>query len=307
MSLLRDIQTEVASTTGDVISVLRNCKILAARLHSEELIRWVDLELDGFPDSHPTPPYRNLSITYYASFRNIAWHRPREPVPMQLVPENHRDSFRSLEFREGIAKVVSLARENKGARVERPELIPAFQGKMWPQLICESVWGEIPNFEFEQLLSSVKNRVLDFSLKIEFENPEAGEALPNTQPVPREKLQVLVQNTFYGPVGNLAQSSEHFSQSANIGLRPQDLSRLVNELTDHLDELNLDPPEKKKAEAQIATLKAQLAEEPDPIIVKQAGRTLRSVTEGALGSLLATAAQPTVWHWIHQALVALTT
>ena len=35
----------------------------------------------------------------------------------------------------------------------------------------------------------------------------------------------------------------------------------------------------------------------DRVIVKQAGRTLRNITEGAIGSLIATAAQPTVWAW----------
>jgi hypothetical protein len=81
-----------------------------------------------------------------------------------------------------------------------------------------------------------------------------------------------------------------------------DLGRLVNEFTAHIDELGLDARQKQKVETQIATIKAQLMEEPDPIIVRQAGRTLRNVTEGAIGSLLATAAQPAVWAWVHQIL-----
>jgi hypothetical protein len=79
-----------------------------------------------------------------------------------------------------------------------------------------------------------------------------------------------------------------------------DLNRLVTELTAHLGELQLDARQQQKAEAQIATLKAQLTDEPDPVILKQAGRTLRNITEGAIGSLLATAAQPTVWVWVHE-------
>lgn len=194
-------------------------------------------------------------------------------------------------------------RAKEGAIVHKPDLIYALQGKIYPDMSCQAVWGEIANIEFEQLVSGVKNRILDFSLKIEAENPEAGEALPNTQPVPREKLRPLVQNTFYGPVANVAQNSEHFSQAASIGLQPQDLTRLVEELTNHLDELNLDAHQKKRAEAQIATLRAQLTDEPDSVIVMQAGRTLRNITEGAIGSLLAAAAQPAVWQWIHQTLI----
>jgi hypothetical protein len=81
-----------------------------------------------------------------------------------------------------------------------------------------------------------------------------------------------------------------------------DLKRMVNELAIHLDELQLDARQKQSAEAQIATLRAQLGDEPDPVIVNQAGRTLRNITEGAIGSLAATAAQPTVWVSVHEAM-----
>lgn len=84
------------------------------------------------------------------------------------------------------------------------------------------------------------------------------------------------------------------------------LNRLVTDLTTHLHELNIDARQRQKAEAQIATIKAQLIDdEPDRVIVQQAGRTLRNITEGAIGSLLATAAtQPVVWHWIQQTLAS---
>jgi hypothetical protein len=97
----------------------------------------------------------------------------------------------------------------------------------------------------------------------------------------------------------------HSAQNQAVSYGPQDLAdlnRLVAELTSHLGDLQIDSMQRKKAEAQIATLKAQLTDEPDPVIVKQAGRTLRNITEGAIGSLLATAAQPTVWVWVHETM-----
>ena len=77
------------------------------------------------------------------------------------------------------------------------------------------------------------------------------------------------------------------------------LRRLVDVFDKHIDELALDAMVKRKAMAQIATIKAQLDDEPDPVIVKRAGRTLRNITEGAIGSLIATAVQqPAVWVWV---------
>ena len=102
------------------------------------------------------------------------------------------------------------------------------------------------------------------------------------------------------------------SQSSNVqigdsntitqttGIPPDELTRFVTEIANHLGELNLDARQTQRAEAQIATLKTELSGDPDAVIVNQALRTLRSITESAIGSLLAVAAQPSIWQWIHQ-------
>jgi hypothetical protein len=81
-----------------------------------------------------------------------------------------------------------------------------------------------------------------------------------------------------------------------------ELTRLVGVLEVRLGELGLDQASTRRAQAQVATIKAQLADDPDPVIVQQAGRTLRNVIEGATGSLIASAAQPTIWSWVGTAL-----
>jgi hypothetical protein len=112
-------------------------------------------------------------------------------------------------------------------------------------------------------------------------------------------------NVFNGPVGNFAQNSTHFTQTATNLLSAETIARLVAEFTGHIEELHLEPREKQRAEAQISALRAELAGDPDPAIVTQAGRTLRNITEGAVGSLIATAAQPGVWHWVQQTMSTL--
>jgi hypothetical protein len=303
MSLLREIQNDLASSGADAATVLRKCKILAARLSSEELSRWVDHELNGYPTTQPVPEYRLLPVHCYANFMNIGWRAENQGVPPFAVAKEYRDTFFApIEFRDGIA--IAMSYVSTGAMIDAPLLAVLIERhrKMYPGYHCTSAWRVTSGEKFEQLISAVKNRVLDFSLKIEAENPEAGEAPPNSQPVAQEKLQPLVQNIFYAPVGNLAQNSDHFSQISGVGLSSEDLGRLAAELAQHLDELKLNDRDRQKAKAQIAVLKAELAGEPDLGVVRQAGRTLRNITEGAIGSLLATAAQPTVWVWIHQML-----
>lgn len=119
---------------------------------------------------------------------------------------------------------------------------------------------------------------------------------------PEQKPDAQIVNHFYAPVGNVAQNSRDFNQKANIKFYPDDISKLVAELAAHLDELNLDARQKQRAQVQIATLQAEIDGDPDPAILKQAAHTLRNIIEGAVGSLIATAAQPSVWHFIQRVL-----
>jgi hypothetical protein len=84
-----------------------------------------------------------------------------------------------------------------------------------------------------------------------------------------------------------------------------DLARLVGEFANHFDELKLDTRTKQRAKAQLDTLEAQLSAEPDPVVVRQVGQTLRNITEGAIGSLVAAAAQPTIWSWVAHTMAKL--
>src|SRR5260370_27025950 len=131
MSLLREIQSDLASAGTDVTSILRKCKILAARLESEEFARWLEWELNGYPESQPMPEYRRLGANCYADFLNRAWRATRIPVLLAFVPENFREGLQQIEFREGIAKIVSFIPE--GARIDRPELAIFLPGKIPPQ------------------------------------------------------------------------------------------------------------------------------------------------------------------------------
>ena len=155
-------------------NVLRKCRLLAARLGSAEFSQWIEWELNGYPESQPTPDYRRLRCGLYASFGNSAWQVARQPVPLMVVPEGHRRTFTEIEFREGIAKLRRFI--DNGVRMDRFIVVGALEGEMYPDMACDGAWIEVPGYEFEQLTSAVKNRILDFALKIEAENPDAGEA-----------------------------------------------------------------------------------------------------------------------------------
>lgn len=95
-----------------------------------------------------------------------------------------------------------------------------------------------------------------------------------------------------------AHSTQH--QTATYSAQEStDLNRFLSELRSHLDELRLDTRERQRAEKQIATMVAENADgEPNFVIIREAGHTLRNIIEGAIASLVEDQIGSTVWPWI---------
>jgi hypothetical protein len=158
---------------------------------------------------------------------------------------------------------------------------------------------------------------LDYAARINGRGVDAIENAQNHPNQPTSGFPLVTYNNVYNTVNvehmvssSIQQAGAHADQNQTVAYSSQEersnLERLIVELSAHLNELNIDAYQKQKAAAQIATIKAQLTDdEPDPVIVKQAGRTLRNITEGAIGSLVASAVQPAVWHSILQAMAML--
>jgi hypothetical protein len=97
--------------------------------------------------------------------------------------------------------------------------------------------------------------------------------------------------------GGIQQAGAHSAQQQTITYNSKDLDdlrRAIEILEQRIDELNLDAAAKSNALAQVITIKAQLTVEPNPTILKEAGRTLRKTTEGVITSVIA---KGVVDHW----------
>jgi hypothetical protein len=107
---------------------------------------------------------------------------------------------------------------------------------------------------------------------------------------------------------SIQQAGSHSTQVQTVNYGEQDLAdlkRAVQLIEENFDQLKLDEAATKRAKAQIATLKAQLTDEPNPTILKEAGKTLRNITEGVIAGLITTVAEPSNWQFVHDVLARL--
>ncbi len=95
MSLLRDIQKAAIEPSTDLPTLLRMCKLLAARLGNEEFGLWVDCELNGYPNIESMPAYRILEVQSFGNFLGGFNSRASNmPIPLGVLPENAREAYK---------------------------------------------------------------------------------------------------------------------------------------------------------------------------------------------------------------------
>ncbi|RQH13603.1 hypothetical protein [Bradyrhizobium sp. RP6] len=89
----------------------------------------------------------------------------------------------------------------------------------------------------------------------------------------------------------------HGVQATNYNMTANDLRAIVDLYKQHVGDLQLDASNRQKADKAIATIEAQLVDnEPDNGIVTAAGKSLKTIIEGALGGALGNAvASSGVW------------
>ncbi len=77
-------------------------------------------------------------------------------------------------------------------------------------------WKVVPLGAVIGALDAIRNRILNFVLEIEAEDPTAGEASLNSTPVSQEKVEQIFHMHIAGNVQNLATGSHTFEQNASI-------------------------------------------------------------------------------------------
>ena len=241
MSLLRDIQEATIDTSVPLSTLLRKCKILASRLGSAEFNSWIDNELNGYSSREIVPEYRILPVNSKGHFSGPYGSGMKyADIPLTTIPEKFRDNLRKSYLMTSIASLESLVEDSDGGTAQEPwnpDLVAHVGQGIYVGMNCMQAWKVIPMNLIVAALDSVRTRILNFVLKIEAEDPEAGEAPINSIPVHPDKVTQIFNTYIAGNVGNMATGGESVRQRANLESRDSEvfeqmLSALSNATAD---------------------------------------------------------------------------
>ena len=236
MSLLREIQNAAIESETDLASLLRKCKVLAARLGNAEFGTWVDNELNGYKSDDNLPQYRifgvhskgNFSGPFGSSLRNA-------DIPLLNIPEEFREPVSNAYINLPVASIAKLIEDSNGKSSAQepwlPDLVAFVSAQIYQGMNCMQAWKVIPVPNLIAILDEIRNRVLSFVLEIEAEDPEAGEAEINSNPVPQEKIQQIFHTHIAGDIQNVSIGSHDFKQQAtNTNANAELFSPLIDAL-----------------------------------------------------------------------------
>lgn len=236
MALLEDIQNSAVDSKSDLASLLRKCKLLAARLGSQPLEDWVLWESNGYPDNIEVPNYRiwPLEIKGYftgpmgASLQNY-------PIPLACLPEKARRVYERYKCRQSIAGIETiLAKADSGTtlHVDTGDLALLLGTNVYQHYNCIQASAECNPSALVEVVNTVRNRILDFTLAVWKEAPSAGDTDGDPTPkIEASRVTQIFNTTVFGGAANLVGTASLSVIEFNIGVK--DVAALERVLRDN--------------------------------------------------------------------------
>lgn len=222
MTLLEDIQNSAVDAKSDLGTILRKCKLLAARLGSKPLEEWLIWESNGYPDGVPVPDYRIWALEIKGHFVGPFGSGLRNaPIPHACLPEKTREIYKRYNCRQSIASIEEILSDtSKGIlNVKTGDLALILGTKVYEDLNCIQAWAEVGRSHLVEVLNSVRNRILDFALAIWKEELNAGDVGngPTTR-LESTRVTQIFNTIVYGGSSNIVGTASESTITFDIGI-----------------------------------------------------------------------------------------
>ena len=244
-SAVVNLRNAVLAGNQSLTKLLRQAKVIAACLNLNDVERWVDLELNGYPVNAALPEYRHISthsveiLNPFKGWEFVGHHHCQLPAtqPITEIEELSKGDDICTELREKVSIVSPLADV-----LPDPEVDAMAQN--WDQR------ATVGGAEFKRILDAVTNELLQWTIELQKRGIK-GEDMDFND---KEK-QAATHQSFYiqkvvGVAGNVHSSQVTVYDYSSVnqllvdhGIPKQDR----RELEDIIDEMKDSPPDKKRS------------------------------------------------------------
>lgn len=204
----------IAGATDDDVStsnLLRKVKVISHRLQAAEVEQWVESELAGFDSARPDllPLYRGpMDVPVKGHYAWAGDSHATHPLHPVNVPDDFADALFKLSMFQSLAELEETANGDHDLVVPWPSGAVA-QWKRWEAdgkvtkptfMMLFTVDMVVSRQMVRGVVSQVRDKALDFALRLQTADANAGELDGPT--VAESEMRNVVNNFFYGD-GNL--------------------------------------------------------------------------------------------------------
>ena len=203
MNLINEIQNDILTPSTPLSSILRKAKVLAYQLKNAEFKEWVDQELNGYSsNANMLPDYRKAGTQSRGYFvGRFGKQFKNAPIPTFDLPQGLGEFGRTLVFLEGVRALESMV-ESESESFQYPwpaEYVAVLANAVYEAMVCLAAWKPTSKSQIEQVLDTIRNRLLNFILELEQIQPDVGETTPGAQPlISSEKVKQVFNNYILG-------------------------------------------------------------------------------------------------------------
>jgi hypothetical protein len=284
--LVLELQSDALNKEVRCSDLLRKALVVSRKLGIDSIEGWIQYELNGFPlKCDAIPDYREIHGLIKI------WNPYHGWQPLNFGDPKQAERLSTRRIMQPVGELDALL-ENKGSRdlqVPFPQhivntLMKGMSVPLQPTL-------HVSHTEIVGILDAVRNTVLEWALELE-KKGVVGEGMTFSKKEKQTAGQVFNKITYnIGSMENsqLQQDSPGASQIFNVGADSSQLIEFVSKIKASVKELGLDSDSEKELNSEILTIEIQSkSPKPKSNIIFESLKTIRSVLEGAAGSVVAT-------------------
>ncbi|MBN4910395.1 hypothetical protein IDG46_10605 [Staphylococcus sp. EG-SA-13] len=162
-ALIKDItMNKITLNSG-----LERLYIISYEMNNEKLMKWIKCELNGYEKGDDLPAYRivkNMNVIYSGINANL--QMKDAPLPWNYIPEEYRDTFFTVYFREGIKTIEEIStKDNIKLGID----LTTFANEIYKRtsIQCYSIKNKVNITHYKSIVEKVRFNLIDILLKLE--------------------------------------------------------------------------------------------------------------------------------------------
>ncbi|MDQ0783194.1 hypothetical protein [Chryseobacterium sp. W4I1] len=243
MELISDIINSLIDDTKPINTTLLKTKVLASRIENNALLEWVNSELNGYPTDESLPIYRKNIVSHIKGDYIVGnMQYSNQPIPTMGMKEKFGLDIVQTTFRQGISTLEHLINTSNSQSLMYPfpaEIVGYLEAN-WKSIDTENGYflniinarKIIATGNINEIISQVRNRLLDFMLEIDKQYgnlTEIKDLSKNNQEITKIMKQTIINNSGDGAILNAGDNSNVKAKIIIQKNSKTDLSKVLTE------------------------------------------------------------------------------